>query len=232
MLETYGKLLVRLLLTAVLFAICFLWGTKEVFSPGAYAQPSLILDAGHGGEDGGTVGIDGTIESDINLSIALKAAELSRFLGWNTYMTREADISIHDQTANTLREKKVSDLKNRVKICNQFENGILISIHQNALPGSPKTKGAQVFYNEQEGSAELAYAIQKVFNDTLNLDTPKDARRIGSSSYLMKNVSCRAVLIECGFLTNLEETVLLNNDSYQMKISLRIISAISEHLSN
>lgn len=195
-------------------------------------MPTLIIDPGHGGEDGGAVASDGTIESLINLSIAEKAADLAELLGWDVCMTRETDISIHDAGAETLREKKVSDLKNRVKICNQVENGILLSIHQNSLPGAPSVKGAQVFYNEQAGSLELAQAIQTVLNTTINQEHQKEVKEMGSSSYLMKNVTCPAVLIECGFLSNPEETQRLKTSSYQFEIAFCIISALSQYFQN
>lgn len=195
-------------------------------------MPTLIIDPGHGGEDGGAVASDGTIESLINLSIAEKAADLAELLGWDVCMTRETDISIYDAGAETLREKKVSDLKNRVEICNQVENGILLSIHQNSLPGAPSVKGAQVFYNKQAGSLELAQAIQTVLNATINQEHQKEVKEMGSSSYLMENVTCPAVLIECGFLSNPEETQRLKTSSYQFEIAFCIISALSQYFQN
>lgn len=192
----------------------------------------LIIDPGHGGEDGGAVASDGTIESHINLSISLKIADLAEFLGWNVTLTRESDISLHSTDSKTLREKKVSDLKNRVALCEQVANGVLISIHQNSLTSAPSVKGAQVFYNEQSESSALAQSIQEVLNEVINRGNPKEIKPIGNSSYLMKNVTCPAVLIECGFLSNENETELLKSHDYQLKIAVNVLSAVFRHYKN
>lgn len=190
----------------------------------------LIIDPGHGGEDGGAVAADGTVESAINLAVALKIEKAADLLGLNTVMTRSEDISIYDGGAETLRQKKVSDLKNRVALCNETENGVLISIHQNSLPQSPSVHGAQVFHNGQPGSQELAQAIQDALNDTVNLDHPKSPKAISSGVYLMENTTCPGVLIECGFLSNPGETEKLKDPDYQNKLAAVILSAATEHL--
>lgn len=196
------------------------------------STPILIIDPGHGGEDGGAVAADGTVESGINLSIAVKMADLAVFLGWDVIMTRETDVSIHGDDAKTLREKKASDLKNRVAICNQTQNGVLVSIHQNSFVGAPNVKGAQVFHNEQSESIALAQRIQDVINKTINKENPKQIKGIGNSSYLMKNVSCPAVLIECGFLSNPDEREHLKNADYQLKIAMQLFCAVSQYYKN
>ena len=194
--------------------------------------PVLIIDPGHGGEDGGAVSADGTIESHINLTISLITSDLARLLGWEVYMTRQEDISIHDSSAKTLREKKVSDLNNRAKLCNSIENGILVSIHQNSMPSAKHVRGAQVFYNQISESAELAQTAQEIFNKTINCDHKKSAKPIGDSSYLMKSVQIPAILVECGFLSNDSETQLLKSPEYQLKIALCIIGSIHAHTSD
>ena len=113
-----------------------------VFSPRQETPVTVIIDAGHGGEDGGAVAGDGTVESQLNLAIALRLEELLRFVGVQTEMTRREDVSIYSDGAETLRQKKVSDLKNRVELVNGTEHGLLLSIHQNSLPSSPRTHGA------------------------------------------------------------------------------------------
>lgn len=236
---TFRKWTVYYLLCLIALVLSFAWIAKRGEAVNAIANaytseeiPVLIIDPGHGGEDGGAVSADGTIESHINLSIALTAEELARFLGWQTVMTRDDDISIHDSTAQTLREKKVSDLKNRVLLCNDTENGILISIHQNSMPAAKSVRGAQVFYNDTDEGAVMAQAIQNVLNQTLNLNTKKEIKQIGSNSYLMKSVSRPAVLVECGFLSNEAECQLLKTAEYQQKVSLCIIGAVSSYLSS
>lgn len=217
-------------------------GFVTIFRQGATVQssavqniavsPILILDPGHGGEDGGAVAQDGTIESHINLSIAEKAARIAELCGLEICMTRKEDVSIHDSSAETIREKKVSDLKNRAALCNSIDNGVLISFHQNSLPGSASVRGAQVFYNDKDGSRELAQAIQELLNETLNSSHPKTIKSIGESSYLMSHAECPAVLIECAFLSNPEETMLIKSDKYQTKLAVAIISAAICHLSD
>ena len=219
LLETYGKLLVRLLLTAVLFAICFLWGTKEVFSPGAYAQPSLILDAGHGGEDGGAVSPMGAKESTINLDIVLRLDQMLGLLGEGSLMLREEDISLHDPQSRTLREKKVSDLKNRAEAVNANPDATLVSIHQNSYPET-KYRGTQVFYSPTEGSQQLAQKLQTGVRTALQPDNTRQEKQIPDTVYLMNHISNRAVLVECGFLTNPEEEQLLQQPDYQRKFAL------------
>ena len=234
---TFRKWTIIYLLSLVILVISFALITQQGESVQTSAnasiidQPlSLIIDPGHGGEDGGAVSADGTIESHINLALALTASDLARFLGWKVYMTREDDISIHDSTAQTLREKKVSDLKNRAHLCNSIENGVLISIHQNSMPSAKSVRGAQVFYNEITGSAELAQTTQEVLNQTINIDHKKSSKPIGNSSYLMKSVQIPAVLVECGFLSNSTETQLLKSPEYQLKLALCIICAVTTHV--
>ena len=194
--------------------------------------PVLIIDAGHGGEDGGAIGADGTIESDINLEIAFKASEIARLMGWNICMTRCEDISIHDPEADTLREKKVSDLKNRVTFCNGITNGFLISIHQNSMPNARNVQGAQVFFYNEATSREVAAALQNALNQHINTGREKEVKNIGDSSYLMRSVTCPAILVECGFLSNDQECCLLNSEEHQLKIALLIINSVTKALGN
>ena len=139
----------------------------------------LIIDPGHGGVDGGAVGADGTVESQINLAIGLQMEELAQLIGLDTRMTRREDVSIHDPEAQTIRAKKVSDLKNRAALINAVPGGVLVSLHQNSLPTAPNVRGAQVFYNGVPGSKELAEAVQAALNDVLNA-SPKMPEQTGS----------------------------------------------------
>jgi N-acetylmuramoyl-L-alanine amidase len=191
----------------------------------------LVIDPGHGGEDGGAVAADGTVESRINLAVALQIDEIAQLLGVETEMTRREDISIYSEDAETLRQKKVSDLKNRVEQINGVENGVLLSIHQNSMPTAPGVHGAQAFYNRVEGSEEMAFAVQEALNHALNgTENAKTAKRIGDDIYLMKNVTVPAVLVECGFLSNAQETMQLNTQEYQTKLAVTILSAALAHL--
>lgn len=187
---------------------------------------TVIVDAGHGGEDGGAVSAGGVKESDLNLSIALRVNDLLRFAGQRTDMTRREDISIHSESAETIRQKKASDLKNRAALVNGTENSVLLSIHQNSLPSSPETHGAQAFRNGQEGAELLAEEIQSALNTCVNTHRAKEARAIGSDVYLMKNIYVPGVLVECGFLSNPEETALLQTPEHQRKLTCAIVAGV------
>lgn len=185
-----------------------------------------IIDAGHGGEDGGAVAADGTVESGINLAVALRLNDLLRFCGQTSVMTRSSDISIYSEGAKTLHEKKVSDLKNRVSLVNSCEGSALVSIHQNTMPSATSVHGAQVFYNTVDGGQELAKRIQATLNTSINVGNEKVCKRIPSSIYLMKNVSAPAVLVECGFLSNAAETIRLCQGAYQLRLAAAVTSGI------
>ena len=185
-----------------------------------------VIDAGHGGEDGGAVASDGTKESDLNLAIARRLDALLALLGEQTRMTRTDDVSIHDGSASTLRQKKRSDLENRVSLVNSTQGAILVSIHQNSLPTSKRTHGAQVFYGKKEGSDALARSVQLVLNQSVNAGNEKTEKAIDTSIFLMKNVDAPAILIECGFLSNAEETQLLKDNAYQQGLAVTIAAGI------
>lgn len=184
-------------------------------------QQTLIIDPGHGGEDGGAVSASGQPESQINLAIALELDQLMGFYGVPTVMTRSTDVSIHDPEASTLREKKVSDLHNRVDLINSIENATLISIHQNSSP-SPSHRGIQVFYGDEALSMPLAQQVQQTLTEVMAPEKKREAQHIASSVYLMNHISCRAILVECGFLSNPEEDRLLQERAYQMKLAMSL----------
>lgn len=186
----------------------------------------FVIDAGHGGEDGGAVATDGTHESVINLQIAQRLNALLLFYGQQTAMIRTEDISIHTPGLATFRERKSSDLQNRVQFVNRQENAVLISIHQNSLPSVPTVHGAQAFYNTQDGSQELAERIQYALNTTVNRNNKKNIRSIPDSIYLMKHSNVPSVLVECGFLSNASETEKLKLRSYQIELSTAMLSGI------
>ena len=189
----------------------------------------IVIDPGHGGVDGGAVSCTGKPESAYNLEIALKLNDLLRLLGYQPCMIRTADVSVYTK-GETIAQKKVSDLKERVRIANEAENTLLLSIHQNTFPDS-RYSGAQVFYSSTEGSRELAEALQKEFHQTINPGSRRQAKK-SSGVYLMEHIRCPAVLIESGFLSNPEEANLLETPEYQQKVSCVIASSVSRYLSN
>lgn len=187
------------------------------------AKQTVVLDAGHGGEDGGAVSISGQVESNLNLAIALRLDQLFGLYGVPVEMLRSEDRSLHDREAETLRQKKVSDLHNRAARVEEVENATLISIHQNSFPEA-YYHGAQVFFADTEGSEALAVQTQ----DTLRQIDPSNTRqaaKVAGTVYLMNHVSCRAILVECGFLTNVEEEAKLISPKYQTQLAAALCSA-------
>lgn len=181
----------------------------------------VVIDAGHGGEDGGAVAPDGTEEADINLAVAQRLDVLLRFLGRDTLLLRDSDISLHDPSAATIREKKVSDIHNRVDTINAQADPVLISIHQNFFPSS-KYHGAQVFYGGNPQSQPWAETTRANLRGCLDPENQREAKPIDRNIYLMNHISCPALLIECGFLSNPEERCLLKDGSYQTALAVTI----------
>ncbi len=190
---------------------------------------TVVVDAGHGGVDGGATSCTGVLESQFNLEIAQKLNDLLNLLGINTVMIRQTDCSVYTE-GETIAQKKVSDLKERVRIVNSTENAVLVSIHQNTFPQG-RYSGAQVFYGKSEGSQMLAKTIQSNLVQTLNPGSNRQIKR-ADGIYLMQHVNCPAVLIECGFLSNPQEEYLLRTESYQQKLACVIACTISMHLTD
>ena len=189
----------------------------------------LVIDPGHGGVDGGASSADGTVEKQINLAIGLRMEEIAQLLGVETVMTRREDVDLHDESAGTIRQQKVSDLKNRVALVNNVPGGILVSLHQNSMPQAPSVHGAQVFYGEAEGSQALAEIVQAALNTTIN-DRDKEIKAAGSSVYLLDHAELPAILVECGFLSNPDEAALLNTEAHRTKLALTILAAVLSYL--
>lgn len=216
-----------LLLTAACMSLILRQGSGRSAAALAAAQfqPAgriVVVDAGHGGEDGGAVAGDGTVESGLNLEIAVRLNALLRLMGQNTVMTRTEDVSIYSDGAQTLHQKKVSDLENRAALVNGLADAVLISIHQNSLPSSPKTRGAQVFYNGVGYAPELAAAAQERLNQAVNGEKEKTAKRISDSIYLTRHAQAPAVIVECGFLSNDGDTARLKEPEYQLHLAAAI----------
>lgn len=199
------------------------WIPVTAFKPCRLAEKTVIIDPGHGGEDGGAVSAAGEKESIINLSISHRLDDLLHFYGVNSIMTREEDISVHDSGARSIREKKNSDIHNRVALVKSFDDALLISIHQNSFPEG-KYHGMQLFF-ANEASKELAKCMQDNVRIFLDASNKRQALKIQPSVYLLNHVTCQAVLAECGFMSNPEEALLLQDDSYQKKIAITIGAA-------
>lgn len=187
----------------------------------------VVIDAGHGGEDGGAVSCTGFPESGINLQIALRLDDLMHLLGYETVMVRTTDISVYTE-GETLNQKKVSDLKARVKLVNETENAVLVSIHQNTYSES-RYYGAQVFSASTDGSEELAKQLQAAFVSTVNPGSSRQAKK-ATGLYLFEHITRPGVLVECGFLTNPEEEAKLRTPDYQKDLCCVIAATLAQYL--
>ena len=179
------------------------WGSRAVTviaeSRPIEREHCIVIDPGHGGEDGGATSCTGLVESTYNLDISLRLNDLLHLLGHDTKMTRTTDTSIYTK-GETIAQKKASDLKERVRIVNETEHALLISIHQNNFSAS-RYSGAQVFYAGTEGSEALAKQLQSAFVSSLNPGSSRKSKK-SDGIYLMEHIDCTGVLIECGFLSN------------------------------
>ena len=193
-----------------------------------FGPETVVIDAGHGGEDGGAVSVSGAIESQINLSIAQRLDLIMGLYGIKTLMLRDSDISLHSSDAHTIREKKVSDLHNRVKIIQSLDDPVVISIHQNTYTDR-RYHGAQVFYANGNLSLPLADITQKYLRNSLDPDNTRKPTPIPNTVYLMKHITCKAILVECGFLSNPQEDALLQTTEYQRKIAAVLACAYMQH---
>lgn len=187
----------------------------------------IIIDAGHGGVDGGATSCTGVLESQINLETALRLDDLLHLLGYKTQMIRRTDISVYTK-GETIAAKKVSDLKERVRKVNETEGAVLVSIHQNTFSDS-RYAGAQVFYPDTQGSKELANAMQKALIEGLNPGSNRQPKR-GEGIYLLEHIQVPGVLIECGFLSNPEEEAKLRSNAYQKQLCCVIAGVICHQI--
>lgn len=219
-------LLLLFLCLCILGAVTWLGRGKVVSAAADFSEGErvLILDAGHGGEDGGASSASGNKESDINLGIVLKTEALMGFLGVRTELTRSEDRSMHSEGASTIREKKVSDLKNRVAFVESIPGAMLISVHQNHFTDA-RYNGSQVFYNGGDISRQWGEGTQEVLRQVLDPDNNRNAKPMPDEIYLFEHISCPSILVECGFLSNGEEASLLLTDTYQRKISMALAGA-------
>lgn len=195
-------------------------------------QKTVIVDAGHGGDDGGAIGIDGTVEKDINLDIALKLEKILKFYGFNVIMTRTQDVMTCDDGIDSLRKRKISDIHNRFELMRKNPDAIFISVHQNKFEDSSQ-HGTQVFYSgNDERSKELAEAIQTSVTLTLQRKNDRVVKKSGSGIYLLYHAKIPAVLVECGFISNSDEVKKLKDESYRMKLAILIADGLLKYLSN
>ena len=208
---------------AALFTLSFLWicviiqcvflldtDTRSVSAKAAGSPPVLILDPGHGGADGGAVAPDGTAESALNLSVALRVRDLCAFLGVDTVMTRDTEEITYPSEAKTIAAMKKWDTRRRVELAESVDSPVFLSIHQNIYPS---------LYPQNEPSRALAELIQSRLTAALLPENRRVPVPAGKDIYIMSHVQCTAVLVECGFLSHPQELSLLQSADYQKKIA-------------
>ena len=188
----------------------------SAWSEGDTRSYTVVIDPGHGGEDGGATDSLGRKESEINLGISLRVRDLLHFLGVQTKMIREDDRSVSTQ-GNTIAQRKVSDIRNRVELTESTPNALLLSIHQNHFSQS-QYRGAQVFFAKTQGSDVWAKTLQESLCTDLDPNNRRQAKE-STDIYLLEHIQCPAVLVECGFLSNFEEAALLHTSEYQKKLA-------------
>ena len=182
-------------------------------------QLNFVLDAGHGGEDGGAVGADGLLEADVNLAVTLRTDALLGLFGQPAVLTRSSAEIQYPDSASTTRQRKRYDQQSRAALVNTTPGAVLVSIHQNQYPAA-QPSGAQVFFGKASGSEALGKTIQA--NLCAHCGTNRQATPISEDIYLLREAACPAVLIECGFLSNPQELELLRTEPYQTRLSVCI----------
>lgn len=191
---------------------------------------TVIIDAGHGGEDGGASSTEGLVEKDVNLDIANMLCDMLKANGTQVIMTRNDDRLLYDRNTDYKGRKKKLDLAARLAIANESENAVFISIHMNSFT-DPKYSGLQVWYSPRvEGSSVLAQMIQEKNRLLLQSENTRKIKAATSSIYLLDNATVPSVLIECGFLSNPDEAKLFESEEYKQKVAFVIFCSISEYL--
>lgn len=221
-------------------ALCctaILYGTKkvELISPASTAaknnMPVIVIDAGHGGIDGGCTDADGVPEKGINLNILLSLRDMLTASGYTVEVTRDTDTSIHDKGIDGIANQKSSDMDNRLALFNKYDNAVCISIHQNQFTDS-KYNGAQMFYSATNPESEkLAGILQKNFKEYIQPDNNREIKLCGEELFLCYFSENPTVMVECGFLSNEEEAEKLKTEEYQHEIAFTIYSSLVQFLS-
>lgn len=210
-------------------------GTSAVAVTKEKKPVTVVIDAGHGGEDGGCVGADGTLEKDLNLSVALEVYDILRAAGINAVLTRGEDEMLYDMYGDLSDyggKKKTYDLKNRVRYAAESECLLFVSIHMNKFSDS-RYSGLQVYYSPNDSdSITAALRVQSYIKDYLQPKNEREIKKAGGNIYVLHRSQMPAVLIECGFLSNPEERELLKDADYRKKLSFCIAAAIADSLAN
>jgi N-acetylmuramoyl-L-alanine amidase len=234
--EALKFLLFFVIFSAFGISLCYL--SPEIFSKEAVAvsadakEYTFILDAGHGGEDAGAIGVNGVLEKDINLSLTNILAETLKANGYNVILTRTEDKLLYTEEENIKGQRKIHDLKNRLKVAKENPDAIFISIHMNKFHDEG-CRGMQIYYSKNtEESQRLAVNIQNMVKSTLQPYNKRQIKATDGTVYLLDNAVGTAILIECGFLSNTEECEKLSEKDYQTQLSFQIFCGIMEYIKN
>ena len=227
--HNWKKLAAAVLL--VLIAVCSRYGSLRSQPVLAADQTPcrIVIDPGHGGEDGGATGVAGTRESDLNLAVSLRLQALLRLFGHEPVMVRTTDTAVYSAGAGTISEKKVSDIHNRVRLVNDTPGALLVSIHQNFFTQG-QYSGAQVFYADDAYSRELAQQMQAQLRASLDPGNRREAKGAAGTVYLMNHIQTPGILVECGFLSNAAEEARLNTPAYQTRLAMTMAAVLLQNL--
>ena len=219
--------------TAVLFFCRILYSPAAKDSDLPIEQSSLrtvIIDAGHGGEDGGATGVNGALEKDLNLIIAKKLYDELSSVGIRCVMTRSTDMLLYDREENYEGRKKALDMQARLDIAAKYPDAIFVSIHQNSF-SAEKYRGFQAYYSTNDSrSCILAQNIESCVKNSLQPSNNRVSKASSGNIYLLEKLQCPAVLLECGFISNAEECDLLCDESYQKRLCETFCDAIVDFL--
>ncbi len=190
--------------------------------------PLIIIDPGHGGIDGGTSGGDGTLEKDINLALSHKLNAFLTSMGFSTFMTRTDDRLIGEDT--TIQSQKRRDIMKRLSMVEEQDNVILLSVHQNYYE-QPQYSGFQVFYTENNSANQkLATCLQETVVSLMQPQNDRQIKTVGSEIYLLHHCTKPAVMVECGFMSNVKELSLLKNENYQSQMAFSLGSGLIQYI--
>lgn len=226
------KKITAMVLCVFISVFVFIFATENKNTVPTVSLPvsgkTIVVDAGHGKPDEGAQSSNGTTEAETNLKIALKLQNLLEQSGSTVILTRSDENAIYDLDSKTLKQKKISDIHNRVKIGNESSADIFVSIHLNKIP-QQQYDGWQTFYNAESAEGQkLAVSIQKNLNDAIQKENNRVAKTI-DNIYIVKHVEIPTTIVECGFLSNPEEEKNLLEDEYQNKLAWGIYNGIIDY---
>lgn len=220
---------------ALIFTLTFLFSlclsqtvhkTEKISGTVINDKVNLVIDAGHGGEDCGTIGTDGALEKDINLAIALNLHDFARVCGYSANLTRGGDYLVYSEDDDRSR----SDLYNRFDYINSFDNPVLISIHQNHFDDE-REWGMQVWYSPNDDVSKiLADEILNYTKHNIQPENKRENKKSDSSYYIIHKAKVPSVMVECGFMSNKAENEKLKNEIYQKDIAFSVFAGFNEYI--